>query len=299
MVKARVFISCGQAKGTEEEQIAAAIADRLYDLGFDPYVAVFEQTLRGLTENIFQQLRKSEYFIFIDFKREKLDVTAPTFRGSLFAHQELGIASFLGLEVLAFQEKGVKHDDGIMRFIQANAISFTDRHTLVNVVADKISQRKWDPRWRNELVLERNPHEFTDAYIEGGKLGRFFHIDVCNLHPNRIATNCYAYLQKVSRIDPPTEFVIRTVEYKWEATRLPNVGIAAGTTRSLDAFFILHDFPTVLQFNALADSSKFFPNVQGEGEYELFYAVISENFAVASASFKLNLRTSIEETTFE
>jgi hypothetical protein len=186
-----------------------------------------------------------------------------------------------------------------MRFIQANAISFSDRHTLANVVADKINQRKWNPRWRNELVLERSPGEFTDAYIEGGKLARFFHINVRNLHRTRIATNCYAYLEKASRIDPPTELAIRMVEYKWEATRLPNVGISAGTTRSLDAFFILHDSPTVLRFNALADSSIFFPKIQGEGEYELSYAVISENFAVASALFKLNLRKSIDETTFE
>jgi predicted aminopeptidase len=67
--RARVFISCGQARGYEEEQIAGDIADRLRDLGFDPYVAVSEQTLRGLTENIFEQLRKSEYFIFLRFRR--------------------------------------------------------------------------------------------------------------------------------------------------------------------------------------------------------------------------------------
>jgi len=71
-------------------------------------------------------LAASEYFVFVDFKRERLNDTIEC-RGSLFSHQELAIASFLDLEVLAFQEAGVKQSDGIMGFLQANAISFTDR----------------------------------------------------------------------------------------------------------------------------------------------------------------------------
>ena len=51
--RARVFISCGQAKGTDEERIATEIARRLHELGFNPYIAIQEQTLRGLKENIF------------------------------------------------------------------------------------------------------------------------------------------------------------------------------------------------------------------------------------------------------
>jgi hypothetical protein len=66
-LRARVFISCGQSKGTSEIDIAHRIAERLEEEGFDPYVAVEEQTLVGLTENIFGRLRNSEYFLFVDF----------------------------------------------------------------------------------------------------------------------------------------------------------------------------------------------------------------------------------------
>ena len=82
-----------------------------------------EQTLRGLKENIFPQLQDSEYFVFVDFKREKLvphrrgKTGKLQHRGSLFSHQELALASFLDLQLLAFQEKGVKQDDGILRFL--------------------------------------------------------------------------------------------------------------------------------------------------------------------------------------
>lgn len=51
-VRARVFISCGQQKASDEVSIANDIAKSLTSLGFDPYIAVNEQTLRGVKENI-------------------------------------------------------------------------------------------------------------------------------------------------------------------------------------------------------------------------------------------------------
>lgn len=140
-LQSRVFISCGQRKGTDELTIAEEIANKLEKMGFAPYVAVTEQTLRGVKENIFNRLRESEYFIFIDFQRERLFyITDESFsdtsvhRGSLFSHQELAIATFLDHEVLAFQEEGVKKDDGILRFIQANCIPFSERKGLADLV---------------------------------------------------------------------------------------------------------------------------------------------------------------------
>lgn len=187
--RARVFISCGQSKESDEVHISDAIRARLEQLGFDPYVAVAEQTLREIRENIFEQLRKSEYFLFVDFKRELLirterrglwDSIARLFpmgdqqvcRGSLFSHQELSIASFLDITVLAFQERGVKPTDGLLQFLQTNCIPFTDKHTLPNLVADLVRQRGWDPTWRNELILEASPpvvtatlRLFTSGYV--------------------------------------------------------------------------------------------------------------------------------------
>lgn len=93
-------------------------------------------------------------------------------RGSLFSHQELSIASFLDITVLAFQERGVKPTDGLLQFLQTNCIPFTDKHTLPNLVADLVRQRGWDPTWRNELILEASPpvvtatlRLFTSGYV--------------------------------------------------------------------------------------------------------------------------------------
>ena len=125
---ARVFISCGQKP--EELRIAENIANVLVSMNFEPYIARNQQTLNGVVENIFSKLNESEYFLFIDFKRERLcklenDKYVPDIfhRGSLFSHQELALATFLkDMKIIAFQESGVKSEDGILRFIQAKLL---------------------------------------------------------------------------------------------------------------------------------------------------------------------------------
>jgi hypothetical protein len=186
-LRARVFISCGQSKETDEAQVAREIFARLKELGFDPYIAIAEQTLRGLKENVFEQLRKSEYFLFVDFKRELLG-DSQLHRGSPFSHQELAIASLLDIEMAAFQEKGVKRIDGLMQFLQANAIEFIDKNLLPNAVADIVQQRRWNPSWRNELVLG-SPQLVDNVQIIGGpyQTGKFFLVNVHNHHREKLA----------------------------------------------------------------------------------------------------------------
>jgi hypothetical protein len=65
IIKARIFISCGQNEGDEKE-IAIKIADKFQGMGFDPYIAIEEQVLKGFTENILPRLDESEYYLFID-----------------------------------------------------------------------------------------------------------------------------------------------------------------------------------------------------------------------------------------
>ncbi len=283
--------------------MASRIKERLAQLGFDPYVGVEEQTLRGLKENIFEQLRKSEYFIFIDFKRESLgDSIPPIHRGSLFSHQELAVASFLDLDVLALQEKGTKPDDGIFKFLQGNAILFTDRHLLPSVIADKVRERGWDPYWRNELVVEREPGQFraVQRIVNGSMLkwSRFFHIEVRNRHRSKAATNCYVYLEKIKNLTSSTETLLKTIEFKWAGYVLPNAHIPPGNAREFDAFYIYTDNPTRLEFNVYSDANDYTPLLMGEGRYELTFLVVSDNFPQTRASFRLELNKSLDRTTF-
>jgi hypothetical protein len=298
---ARVFISCGQAKDTEETQVANAISQKLKELGFEPYIAINEQTLLGLRENIFERLRNSEYFIFVDFNRERIsgNIRRPTYRGSLFSHQELAIASYIDIEVLAFQERGVKVDDGIMRFLQLNAQAFGDRNSLHDVIGSKVQQRGWDPQWRNEIRIERTSSQSSDALqVPAGTMARYFHLEVHNRHRERTAANCYAYLEKVIDLSKGQELPIKSIEFKWAGYTHPSVHIPPRTMRQLDAFFVFLNAPTQLRFNTFADSTEFVPQVTGPGEYEMHYLVTADNFAPARASFKLSLGASLAAISF-
>jgi hypothetical protein len=298
--RARVFISCGQAKDSDELDTAHKIRGRLEEQGFEPYIAVEEQSLRGLKENIFPQLQNSEYFVFVDFKREQLVRRYKTgnqprnqeHRGSLFSHQELALASFLDLELIAFQEKGVKRDDGILRFLQANAIPFTDRNLLPNVIADEVTRRKWNPHSRNELVLEACD-EPRDATVHGTlESRRFFYVQVKNLHSHKTATNCYAYLEKAIWLGHPSvEIPFESVELKWAGYTLPNANILPHQKRRFDAFYVAHHVPARVGFVVFSDAPSMFghPAIDKAGKYEMQYAVVSDNFPIARESFLLSL----------
>ena len=206
-LRARIFISCGQSKQSDEDQIAREIGNRLRYLGFDAYVAVEVQDLHGLRENIFEELRKSEYFLFVDFKRDSLGDSG-LHRGSLFSNQELAIASLLEIDVVAFREKGVKPQDGLMQFLQVNPKEFSDKSMLPDAVVGVVQQRGWKSNWKNELALT------ATQPVDNGR-AMCFHVNVCNRHRDKLATNCFAYLEKI--IKRPTALSDVSVHIRMQA----------------------------------------------------------------------------------
>lgn len=307
-LRARVFISCGQGKESGERETAHAIAARLKALGFDPWIATEEQTLHGVKEHIFKRLADSEYFLFVDFKREQLGSDC---RGSLFSHQELALASYLGVDVVAFQEAGVKLE-GLLAFIGGNATPFMDRGALPNEIENEVRRRlntgQWDSHWKNEIVLEREPGQFQDVDVKwkapGGALiqkqKRFFHIVARNRHRHKAATNCYVYLEKATNLSTSEENSFPAFELKWEGYRFPFVNIPPEKTRRFDAFSIFHDSPTGLRFSGMfSDWIGVVPSLQGEGCYELNDLVLSSDFPPARGSFILTLAPKVELTALD
>jgi len=302
-LKARVFISCGQQKGTDEVEIARKIREKLEGMGFEPYIAVEEQSLNGVKEDIFRRLSESEYIIFIDFKRERLE--SNKYRGSLFSHQELAIATFLNIKVLAFREKDVKEDDGILKFILANCIEFTDRHLLPDVISEKVRERGWNPNWRNELILERDEGEFEDVQ-QVGKMrtpARFYHIKVRNLHDRKIARDCVAYLEKIKNLLTGEEKVFELVEFKWKGITSTRIAIPPKKHRYLDAFHTYHGSPSIVYLGInpfIIDWTGYgeYYKLEGSGNFKLTYIVFSENFSPTRATFILDIGNKLGDIKF-
>lgn len=321
-VKARVFISCGQRKTatlskvtrencslfTPEFEIAQEISDELTNLGYDPYVALEQQKLEGVKEAIFQRLQESEYFIFIDFRREQLGeegtidfVWNKEYRGSLFSHQELAIATFQGLNVLAFQEDGVKKFDGILKFIQANCTPFSDRKKLAKLVISKVKE-KWENNWQNELSMNRDIFDFQNA-VNGGITGRYFHIKVFNNHKDRVARNCIGYVEKIKDRSTGKTRTLELVELKWKGVNTVGVSIPPKSFRYLDAFNISLLRPTTANLGLnlfITDWEGYLKEYQidGSGDYELNYVIFSDNFSPVRTKFRLQIDEDGREVKF-
>jgi len=209
---------------------------------------------------------------------------------------ELAVASLLDLDVLAFQEQGVKHDDGLLPFIQANPIGFTDRDCLPNIVAEEIQKRKWKHDWRNQLAFDDGAIEPISAETDG-ECANYFGVSVKNLHRRTPAVNCYIYLERVCRVSDGAESRPRTIELHWAGYPFPNALIGPGGERVFDAMMVRHKEPTVLHVLSYATASHYSPRLQGPGDFELTYAVISQNFPTIRKTFRAHVGWTVKEAT--
>ena len=308
--KAKVFISCGQKRDSDERSTAEAVALVLGSMGFEPYIAFVEQTLNGLKENIFSHLENSEYLLFIDYKRDLLAGMSHN-RGSLFSNQELAIASYLKLPALVLQEQGVLPFDGMMGVFQANAHGFFDRTDLPELVGKlvrtKIETGEWSPLWKNRLSIEipeKKPSVAQSRDIFGKPtVYAFYHLAVKNMHRSRTALNCCVFLESAADVKTQKRLPFQTVEFKWAGTTLPAVMIAPGTSRMLDAFKkpcmlkmgdtvlagILDDSPLleVIEFTTFSDSTEFLPRIINAGVFDLTYGIYSSNFPLSRTTIRI------------
>jgi hypothetical protein len=192
-LSARVFISCGQREG--EREVASRVAAWFSAEGFRPYVALQAQSIQDINSGIMRELRRADYYVFIDFRREKVGVQNETgvFRGSLFSHQELAIAYVLGFDsAIFFREDGVLLE-GFGAFLMTNATLFHDPATLPDLVAEAVRRRRWSPRYSRNLVL--GSLWWSEQPIQYGPLtGRFLYVAVQNRRSDVAAPGVVARL---------------------------------------------------------------------------------------------------------
>jgi len=311
--QARVFISFGPQKDPGEVEIAHKVAERLRNTGFEPYIGVEEQTLKGLKEHTFGRLAESEYVVLIDLKNERVYRPGPDgtvvdsgkYRGSLLSHQIFAASTLLGIETLVFEEQDIKEDERISRLVEADCVGFTNRERLPDLVAEKIKEKRWNPNWRNELTLERNEKDFEDApHISlEEKSFRYYYIRAKNLHREKIAHECVAYLERVKNLLTGEEKEYDLMEFKWKGITPNRILIPPMKERALDAFHVRYDSPSLVYFgvnpliiNYTGYMAKY--SLAGRGDFELTYVLFSENFPPTKGTFKLHVGTRLDEIEF-
>ena len=282
-LRPRVFVSCGQADGPEFTT-AKELATILEEHGFGPYVARKQASLTGVKEAIFPQLAEAENLLFVDFPRDKLPTGDS--RGSLFSHQELALAAYLNLPYIGFRHRTVRLE-GLSAFLLANAAIFESETELPALLRQELASREdWHSGWRKQLRLFRADANEGDNMLLNGAGVRFFHLTLENLHRDRMAVGCGAYVERIADALTGEAVPFRPAELKWAGTMLPLVAVPAGSRRDLDACFILFDDPASIRFASFSDSGHHMSPISGRA-VDITYAVVSENFDIARCTLRV------------
>ncbi|MGP8110207.1 MAG: hypothetical protein ACLQD9_05810 [Thermoplasmata archaeon] len=305
--KARVFISCGQ--GEQEKGAAANIRDLVRQLGFCPYLAIEVHSFAGLTDGIYQKLSTADYFLFADFARETLSGGGDR-RGSLFSNQELGIASFLGLEALPFFQDRIPLE-GILRYVQGNPLRFSDVPDLLVKIRGEIVRAGWRPTSRKELSIERDPAEFDMANIpakdangvQGWATVRYYHFTLQNHHWRTLATDCIVHVPEIRTVATGASRRPDVVELKFKHVTSPVGWVPASSQRQFDGIIIPLSAPSkailgiLNPLNIDSGSAVNQYTLQGPGDFEFDLVAFSREFRPAKAIASLHLGQSINDVT--
>jgi len=300
----KVFISCGQATPTEKK-VANRIRDWLKRQSFDPYIAIQTQSIQDVNSGIIGNLRAADYYIFIDFRREriheKMCESSQEYRGSLFTNQELAIAYTLGFDQALFlQQTGIRLE-GIGRYILSNARRFDNLDEVPKLVREEFKKRGWKPDYSRHLVP-------TSIHILNRTLQYRDHTGIYNQYICHIEIenrrNDFGAFSTIARLDsidlPSNQTIWPDSSYlKWagqsgyERTLLPR------TLAKFDAFAI-EDKPgyDYVYLHSSADVLPRQPILQNQrGQHTLSYQVFAQGFPILEFKVVLNLTGRIGTTT--
>jgi hypothetical protein len=305
MIKPRIFISCGQRP--EELKIVEQIKNHSgINKHFEPFIAGIQSSLAGIVSTVFERLyRQTEYFVFIDFKRDDREFRSSTgkFAASIFSHRELALAVFLKEQrqvedIITFSEDGVEERPGILRFL-ASAPQRFERSKLADQIFEEISHRKWQTNWRCELKIGEPQVSRWPREDQNHRYIKHFHLPVENHHYNLAATNTHVYLESVRCLETGREFTTDVVELKWTGFLYPSAIVRPKRKRPFDAFQFYEDAPTQNEFRLHTDSPRHSVQNLPLGNYEVLYAISSIDFPRIESRYRLHLDSDMSKVVLE
>ena len=192
-MKSRVFVSCGQHDAGERE-VAKKVGELLVARGFDPYIAIDVQTILEINTGIIRELKNSDCYLLINFRREKID-EKEKYRGSLFSNQELAIAHSLNFERILVINQSEVLQEGMLRYIGNNTEIFEDSNDCCATVERALDRAGWTNNYSRRLVADQL--RFSDNQIRYGNLiGQFLYLDIRNHRPDIAALEATARLSE-------------------------------------------------------------------------------------------------------
>jgi hypothetical protein len=194
-VKSKVFVSCGQ-HSTAERKVANDVCDLLNQLGFETYLAINVQTITEINARIIRELKDSDAYLFINFRRER--IKKGVYRGSLFSNQELAIAYAFDFErLLIVNQKGVT-SEGMLRYIGNNTETFSKGSDCCAVVRRALTRARWTTDYSRRLRAGKL--RWGGPLNYGGLTGQFLYLDIINGRPDIAALEATARLYVFGKV---------------------------------------------------------------------------------------------------
>lgn len=280
MKKSKIFISCGQANANEIK-VANEISTWLNSVGYKPYIAIETQSILDVNGGIISELKSSDYYIFINFKRDEIVSGKTTFyRGSVFTNQELGIAYAMGFERMLFVNQKDVRKEGIFGYLVSNTPEFTNYDDVLPIIKEAISKAKWTNDYSRNLIIQNlrwgNRISYTDH--TGRRDVKGLNVDVFNNRPDVGASNTVCRLQTISingvkNISPDRSHLKCCGSPGYSNTIWPKDHIA------FDLLSIDLNNPTNINLHSALDVNPRVPIINSIGKYELDYEVFAEGFS--------------------
>jgi len=279
-MKSKIFISCGQANANEVK-VANEVSTWLNSEGYQPYVAIETQSILDVNSGIISELKSSDYYIFINFKRDQIVNGETTFyRGSVFTNQELGIAYAMGFEKMLFINQKDVRREGIFGYLVSNTPEFDNYDEVLPIIKDAIAKAKWTNDYSRNLIIQHlrwgNPISYTDH--TGRRNVKGLNVDVFNNRPDVGASNTVCRLRTiftngVTNISPDRSHLKCCGSPGYSNIIWPKDHIA------FDLFSIHLDNPTDIFLHSALDVNPRVPIINSIGKYELEYEVFAKGFS--------------------
>lgn len=284
----KVFISCGQ-RPPNEIKVALAVENLLEkEFELNTYLAFKIQSLADIM-TITNELRSSDYYLFIDFLRRP--EKAEDLPVSLFTHQELALAHHLGFnDIIALQQEGILKEEGFLRYVLSNPEKFVDQEDLLEKLRNLVRNKGWSSQFSRNLIVEELG--FTAPFYYGDHTGSFFEctwqVRVNNHRPDTAAVGTVCILDSIRTHDGKQIEIEDRSYLKWAGQKGYERIILPKHFGDIDIFSIHADHPGIF-LHSLRDTPRS-PVITPDGEYELFYKLFSQGFPIVEFSVKLDLK---------
>lgn len=285
----KVFISCGQANDNEIN-VAKQLEKWLAHEGFDPYVAIQTQSIYDVNSGIIANLVNSDYYIYINFKREK--ISENNFRGSLFTNQELAIAYYLKFDyTIFFEQKGVLRE-GILNYITANSIQFIDYNDIVDLVKNAVTIRKWSPKYSRHLKagnLSWTQKEigYNDGFGNSYE-GKVLNLEIINQRKDIPSYKTQIRLEYLDSEGKTTNESIHKSPIKCEGQPYYEQTIWPDSSGSFSLLLQDKKEPRKLHLISSADITPKPPLIETLGIFDLYLSVLAQNFPILDIMIEIN-----------